>query len=103
MKIALGLMGGSISGDGLKPYLRPPAPPPSPFVKYPSPPSEDKTRAPPAPHVAAHRLIRPLLSARLEAERALLEYLRTADLPQAHPWVEIRRRLEDLALRRFTS
>jgi len=46
--------------------------------------------------------IRPLLSARLEAERALIEYLRTADIPQEHPWVEIRHRLEDLALRRFT-
>jgi len=102
-KVALGLMGGSISGDGLKPYLRPPAPPPSPFVKYPSPPSEDKTRAPPAPPVAARKLIRPLLSARLEAERTLIEYLRTTDLPQEHPWVEIRHRLEDLALRRFTS
>jgi len=72
-------------------------------MKYPSPPSEDKTRAPPAPHVATHKLIRPLLSARLEAERALIEYLRTADIPQEHPWVEIRHRLEDLALRRFTS
>lgn len=103
MKVALGLMGSSISGDGLKPYLRPPAPPPSPFVKYPSSPSEDKTRAPPAPHVAAHKLIRPLLSARLEAERALIEYLRTADLPQEHPSVEIRHCLEDLALRSFKS
>jgi hypothetical protein len=85
MKVALGLVGSSTSGDGLRPHLRLPAPPPSPFVKYPSPPSEDKTRAPPAPPVAAHKLIRLLLSARSEAERALMKYRRTADLPQEHP------------------
>jgi hypothetical protein len=100
MNVTLGLMGGSVFGDDLKPYLRPPASPPSPFVKYPSPPSEDKTRVSPARPVAARKLIRPLLSARLEAERALVEYLRTADLPQGYPWVEIRHRLENLALRR---
>jgi hypothetical protein len=101
MKVSLGLMGNSIFGDDLKPYLRPPAPPPSPFVRYPSPPSEDKTRVSPARTVASRKLIRPLLSARLEAERALVEYLRTADIPQGYPWVQIRLRLEELALRRF--
>jgi hypothetical protein len=99
MKVTLGLMGNSIFGDDLKPYLRPPAPPPSPFVRYPSPPSEDKTRVSPARAVASRKLIRSLLSARLEAERALVEYLRTADIPQECP--QIRYRLEDLALRRF--
>lgn len=98
MKVALGFVGSSSSGDGLKPYLRPPAPPPNPFVKYPSPPAEDSTRVLPARPVFAHKLIRPLFSARLEAERSLLEYLRTADLPNGHPWVEIRRRAEDLEL-----
>jgi len=101
MKVALGLLGSSISGDRLKPYLRPPAPPPNPFVKYPSPPAEDSTRAPPAPPVPAHKLIRPLFSARVEAERALVEYVRASDLPQGPPWVEIRRRTEFLASRRF--
>jgi hypothetical protein len=101
MKVALGLMGSSISGDGLKPYLRPPAPPPNPFVRYPSPPAEDSTRVPPARSVPARRLIRPLFSARLEAERALVEYMRAADLPQEPPWVEIWRRSELLASRRF--
>ena len=101
MKVTLGLLGSSIYGDGLKPYLRPPAPPPSPFVRYPSPPSEDKTRVPPARSVTTRKLIRPLLSARLEAERTLVEYLRTADLPREYPWVEIRHRLEDLESRRF--
>jgi hypothetical protein len=102
MKVAFGLMGSSISGDRLKPYLRPPAPPPSPFVKYPSPPAEDSTRAQPAPPVPSHKLIRPLLSARLEAEHALVEYLHATDLPQEPPWVEIRRRAEDLELRKLT-
>ena len=102
MKVALGLLGSSISGeDRLKPYLRPPAPPPNPFVHYPSPPAKDSTRAPPAPPVPARKLIRPLLSARVEAERALVEYVRAADLPPGPPWVEIRRRAEFLASRRF--
>jgi hypothetical protein len=101
MKVTLGLMGSSISGDALKPYLRPPAPPPSPFVRYPSPPSEDKTRVSPARPFTSRKLIRPLLSARLEAERALVEYLRATDLPQEYPWVEIRHRLEDLVLHSF--
>jgi hypothetical protein len=102
MKVALGLLGSSISGaDRLKPYLRPPAPPPSPFVKYPSPPTEDITRAPPARPVPARKLIRPLFSARAEAERALVEYVRATDLPEGPPWVEIRRRTEFLASRRF--
>ena len=101
MKVALGLLGGSISGDRLKPYLRPPAPPPNPFVKYPSPPTEDSTRAPLARPVPARKLIRPLFSARVEAELALVEYIRATDLPQGPPWVEIRRRSEFLASRRF--
>jgi glycerol-3-phosphate O-acyltransferase/dihydroxyacetone phosphate acyltransferase len=102
MKVALGLLGSSISGeDRLKPYLRPPAPPPNPFVQYPSPPAKDSTRAPPAPPVPARKLIRPLFSARVEAERALVEYVRAADLPPGPPWVEIRRRTEFLASRRF--
>jgi hypothetical protein len=101
MKVTLGLMGSSISGDALKPYLRPPAPPPNPFVRYPSPPSEDKTRVSSARPVTPRKLIRPLLSACLEAEHALVEYLRAADLPQEYPWVEIRHRLEDPALHRF--
>jgi hypothetical protein len=101
MKVALGLMGGSISGDGLKPYLRPPAPPPNPFVKYPSPPVEDSTRVPPARPIPARKLIRPLFSARLEAERTLVDYMSAADLPHEPPWVEIRRRTELLASRRF--
>lgn len=101
IKVALGLIGSSISGDGLKPYLRPPAPPPNPFVRYPSPPAEDGTRVPPARPVPARKLIRPLFPARLEAERALVEYIRAAALPQEPPWVEIRRRSESLASRRF--
>ena len=102
MKVVLGLVGSPISGDGLKPYLRPPAPPPNPFVRYPSPPAEDGTRVPPARPVPARKLIRPLFSARLEAERALVEYVRAADLPQEPLWIEIRRRTEFLASRRFT-
>lgn len=102
MKVALGLLGSSTSGgDWLKPYLRPPAPPPNPFVKYPSPPTTDSTRAPPAGPVPGRKLIRPLFSARVEAERALVEYVRAMDLPQGPPWVEIRRRAEFLASRSF--
>ena len=101
IKVALGLIGSSISGDGLKPYLRPPVPPPNPFVRYPSPPAEDGTRVPPARPVPARKLIRPLFPARLEAERALVEYIRAAALPQEPPWVEIRHRSESLASRRF--
>jgi hypothetical protein len=101
MTVALGLMGSSISGDGLKPYLRPPAPPPNPFVRYPAPPAEDSTRVTPARPVPARKLIRPLFSARLEAERALVEYMRAADLPQEPLWVEMQRRTEFLASRRF--
>jgi glycerol-3-phosphate O-acyltransferase/dihydroxyacetone phosphate acyltransferase len=102
MKVVLGFVGSPISGDGLKPYLRPPAPPPNPFVRYPSPPAEDGSRVPPARPVPARKLIRPLFSARLEAERALVEYVRAADLPQEPLWIEIRRRTEFLASRRFT-
>jgi glycerol-3-phosphate O-acyltransferase/dihydroxyacetone phosphate acyltransferase len=102
MKVALGLVGSSISGDALRPYLRPPAPPPNPYVRYPSPPTEDSTRALPAPPVPGRKLIRPLLSARLEAERALVEYVRAVDLPQGPQWVAIRRRAEDLASHKFT-
>lgn len=98
MKVALGLLTKPVSGNALLPYLRPPAPPPSPYVKYPLPPADDKTRAPRAPPLSSRKLIYPLLSAHAEAGHALVAYLRSAKLPDGPIWEMIRQRVEVLAL-----
>ena len=94
-KLFLGILAptsSALAGPALVPYSHTPVPPPNPYIKR--RPGHDQVQAPqpPAPFVAPHRLVRPLLDARADATRAMWTFL--VDSKYLHGLVTARMRGE---------